>query len=253
MVGTRIRSRQRSIAAAGRFRSKANYVWKDTSLGCSLYHHRRSSTPVGKGIKVITLCDGDLTGRDLPRRAEVASELPSFTRIKNWMESVFTVDEKWCLYVNIMHSPPWVDQDEQHEPQPMAGFHLLKVMVSSWGDCKAIIHCEVLSRYTALTADLHYQLLERMTAKIAGKGGNHGTIQFLHDPARPLFIRVARQKLPDFGWEVVTSALYRPDLVPRDYQLLLADSNALQGKAGYDEDDLDLWLSNFFESLPVQF
>ncbi|EYB92645.1 hypothetical protein Y032_0191g1295 [Ancylostoma ceylanicum] len=92
-----------------------------------------------------------------------------------------------------------------------------------------------------------------MTTKIARKGANYGTIQFLHDPARPLFIRVARQKLPDFGSEVLTSALYRPDLVPRDYQLLLTLSNALQGKACDDEDDLDGWLSNFFESLPVQF
>ncbi|EYC39152.1 hypothetical protein Y032_0673g1404 [Ancylostoma ceylanicum] len=91
-----------------------------------------------------------------------------------------------------------------------------------------------------------------MTSKIAGKGANYGTIQFLHDPARPLFIRVGRQKLPDFGWEVVTSALYRPDLVPRDYQLLLALCNALQGKACDDEDDLDRWLSKFFKSLPVQ-
>ncbi|EYC45026.1 hypothetical protein Y032_0442g1545 [Ancylostoma ceylanicum] len=169
------------------------------------------------------------------------------------MESVFTVDEKWCLYVNIMHTPPWVDKDEQHEPQPKTGFHLLKVMVSSWGDCKAIIHCEVLSHYIALTVGLHCQLLERMTAKIAGKGANYGTIQFLHDPARPLFIRVARQKLPEFGLEVLTAALYRPDLVPRDYQLLLALSNALQGKACDDEDDLYRWLSNFFKSLPVQF
>ncbi|EYC18856.1 hypothetical protein Y032_0026g1407 [Ancylostoma ceylanicum] len=92
-----------------------------------------------------------------------------------------------------------------------------------------------------------------MTEKIAGKGANYGTIQFLHDPARPLFIRVACQKLPNLGWEVVTSALYRPNLVPKDYQLLLTLSNALQGKACDDEDDLDRWLSNFFESLPVQF
>ncbi|EYB81127.1 hypothetical protein Y032_0391g561 [Ancylostoma ceylanicum] len=109
MVGTRIRSRQRSIAAAGRFISKANYVWKDTSPGCSLYHHRRSSALVEKGIKVITLCNGDLSERDLSRRAEVATGLLSYRRIKNWMKPVFTADEKWCLYVNIKCIPPWVD------------------------------------------------------------------------------------------------------------------------------------------------
>ncbi|EYC12924.1 hypothetical protein Y032_0045g1160 [Ancylostoma ceylanicum] len=90
-----------------------------------------------------------------------------------------------------------------------------------------------------------------MTAKIAGKGANYGTIQFLLDAAQPLIIRVARQKLPDFAWEVVSSALYRPDLVPRDYQLLLTISNALQRKACDAEDVLDSWLSNVFESLSV--
>ncbi|EYC45062.1 hypothetical protein Y032_0440g1508 [Ancylostoma ceylanicum] len=34
------------------------------------------------------------------------------------MRTIFTVDEKWCLYTNIKHSPPWVDKDEQHKPQP---------------------------------------------------------------------------------------------------------------------------------------
>ncbi|EYC27932.1 hypothetical protein Y032_0008g258 [Ancylostoma ceylanicum] len=78
MVGTRIRRRQWSIAVAGRLRSKAIYLWKDTCLGCSLYHHRRSSAPVGEDIKVIIVCDGDLTERDLPRRAEVVTELSSY-------------------------------------------------------------------------------------------------------------------------------------------------------------------------------
>ncbi|EYB91338.1 hypothetical protein Y032_0207g2037 [Ancylostoma ceylanicum] len=199
MVRTRIRSRQQSITAAGKFRSKANYVWKDTSLGCSLYHHRRSSAPVGKGIKVITLCDGDLTERDLPRRAEVATGLLSYRRIKNWMKPIFTIDKKLYLYVNIKCIPPWVDQDEQYELQSKAGLHPLEVMISVWCDCKGIIHCEVLPRCTALTVDLYCQRLYRMAAKVARKGPNYGTIQFLHDPGCPLLERVARQKLPDFG------------------------------------------------------
>ncbi|EYC18408.1 hypothetical protein Y032_0027g1503 [Ancylostoma ceylanicum] len=155
MVGTRIRSGQQSIAAAGRFRSKANYVWKDTSLGCSLYYHRLSSAPVEKSIKVITVCDGDLTERDLSRRAEVAAELPPYRRIKDWMIPIFTADEKWCLYVNIKCSPPRVDKDEQHEPQPKAGLHPLEVMISTWCYCKGIIHYQVLPRYTAFTVDLY--------------------------------------------------------------------------------------------------
>ncbi|EYC04047.1 hypothetical protein Y032_0090g2384 [Ancylostoma ceylanicum] len=42
------------------------------------------------------------------------------------MKPVFTLDEKWCLYVNNIGSPPWFDKDEQHEPQPKAGLHPLE-------------------------------------------------------------------------------------------------------------------------------
>ncbi|EYC04527.1 hypothetical protein Y032_0087g2060 [Ancylostoma ceylanicum] len=132
------------------------------------------------------------------------------------MEPIFTVYEKWCLYVNIKYILPLVDQDEQHEPQSKAGLHPLEVMIGIWCDCKGIIHCEVLPRYTALSVGLYCQRLYRMTAKLAGRPPNYGTIQFLCDPARPLIIRVTRQKLLDFGWEVLTSPPYRPDLAPKN-------------------------------------
>ncbi|EYC23025.1 hypothetical protein Y032_0016g3081 [Ancylostoma ceylanicum] len=92
-----------------------------------------------------------------------------------------------------------------------------------------------------------------MAAKVAGKGPNYGTIRFRHDNARPLTIKVSRQKPLDVGREVLTSTLYSPDLVPKDYQHLVNLSNALQEKSCDDEDDPDDKLSNFFESMPVQF
>ncbi|EYC23056.1 hypothetical protein Y032_0016g3101 [Ancylostoma ceylanicum] len=164
------------------------------------------------------------------------------------MKPTFIVDEKWCLNVNIKCIAPWVDQDEQHEPQSNAGLHPLEDMISVWCDC--IIHCEVLPRYTAITVGLYCQRLYRLVAKIAGRRPNYGTIRFLHDPARPLIIIVIRQKLLDLGWEVLTSPPYRSGLAPKDYQLLLTLSNALQGKACDDDDDLS---SRFFESMPAHF
>ncbi|EYB82665.1 hypothetical protein Y032_0354g3308 [Ancylostoma ceylanicum] len=142
------------------------------------------------------------------------------------MKGTFTVDEKCCLYVNIKHNPPWVDKDERHEQQPKAGLHPVEVMVSYWWDCKGVIHCEELPRYFALTVDLYCQQLDIMTAKIAGKGPIYGTIRLLHDKARPLTTRVSRQKLPDFGREVLTPPSYRPGLAPKVYQLLLTLSHA---------------------------
>ncbi|EYC17610.1 hypothetical protein Y032_0030g2170 [Ancylostoma ceylanicum] len=72
------------------------------------------------------------------------------------MKCIFTEDEKWCMYVNIKRSPPWVGKAEQHMLQPKAGLHPLKGMVSSWCDCKGIVHCKVLPRYSALTVDLYW-------------------------------------------------------------------------------------------------
>ncbi|EYC26554.1 hypothetical protein Y032_0010g1215 [Ancylostoma ceylanicum] len=95
-------------------------------------------------VQKLSQCD-DLTQSDLPRRAEVALELRSYRRMNNWIESIFTVDEEWCLCVNIKRTPPWADQDEQHEPQSTAGFHPLEVMISVWCDSEGIIHCEALS------------------------------------------------------------------------------------------------------------
>ncbi|EYC39436.1 hypothetical protein Y032_0656g1216 [Ancylostoma ceylanicum] len=97
--------------------------------------------------------------RGLQRRAEVSIGLLSYRRIKKWMKPIFTVYEKWCLYVNTKCIPPWVDQDGQHEPQSKAGLYPLKVTISVWCDCKGIIHCEVLLRYPALTVDLYCQRL----------------------------------------------------------------------------------------------
>ncbi|EYC29810.1 hypothetical protein Y032_0005g2275 [Ancylostoma ceylanicum] len=62
-----------------------------------------------------------------------------FTTIVDHLRQL--VDEKWCLYVNNMRSPPWFDKDEQHELQPKAGLHPLEVMISTWCDRKDIIHC----------------------------------------------------------------------------------------------------------------
>ncbi|EYC23008.1 hypothetical protein Y032_0016g3070 [Ancylostoma ceylanicum] len=81
---------------------------------------------------------------------------------------------------------------------------------------------------------------------LVGKDPNDGTIRFLPDNARSLTIRVTHQKLLDFGWEVLTSPLYKTDLAPKDYQLLLTLFNAFLGKACDDEGELDRWLSNFF-------
>ncbi|EYC06237.1 hypothetical protein Y032_0077g1097 [Ancylostoma ceylanicum] len=52
---------------------------KDASVVCPLYHHSRSPALIGKGIKVVTLCDDGSTKRVLQRSAEVLPRYISLT------------------------------------------------------------------------------------------------------------------------------------------------------------------------------
>ena len=194
-----------------------------------------------------------LTDFDRQRRAEVATALLSYRRTDNWLDSIVTCDEKWCLHVNIKRKRHWVGKDEQPESQPKAGLHPLKVVVSVWWDCKGVIHYELLPHNTNLTATLYCQQLDRLATKIAEKRSNHSTIRFLHDNARPHTARMTHQKLLDLGWEAMPHPPYSPNLAPTNYHLFLSLSSGMQGKTFDNPKDIDCWLNNFFAMKKEQF
>ena len=208
---------------------------------------------LGKVYKMPQWVPHKLSVRDRESRVETASSLLSFRRRRDWLESIVTGDEKWCLYVNVKRRRSWVSADSTPKPQPKAGLHPRKVMLCIWWDCRGIIHYELLPPNTTITADLYCQQLDALATKIAEKRPNHGPIRFLHDNARPHTARVTRQKMLDLGWEVLPHPPYSPDLAPSDYHLFLSLSNAMQNLRFDDGDKLNQWLENFFDSKPEQF
>ena len=62
-----------------------------------------------------------------------------------------------------------------------------------------------------------------------------------------------RQKLEEFGWEVLPHPPYSPDLAPSDYHLFRSLRNHLVKKQFDDQAQLKSDLENFFSSLSMKF
>ena len=95
--------------------------------------------------------------------------------------------------------------------------------------------------------------LDRLAAKISELRPRNNRVRFLHDNARPHVANLTRQKLLDLDWEILTHPPYSPDLAPSDYHLFAAMTNAMAGTSFEDEHEITQWLTEFFESKPVDF
>ena len=63
---------------------------------------------------------------------------------------------------------------------------------------------------------------------------------------------MTRQKLEEFGWEVLPHPPYSPDLAPSDYHLFCSLRNHLVKKQFDDQAQLKSDLENFFSSLSMK-
>ncbi|KAG6794851.1 transposase [Apis mellifera caucasica] len=82
---------------------------------------------------------------------------------------------------------------------------------------------------------------------------NRKGVVFHHDNARPHTSLVTRQKLLEFGWDVLPHPPYSPDLAPSDYFLFRSLQNSLNGKNFNNDDDIKLYLIHFFANKNQKF
>lgn len=205
---------------------------------------------LGKVYKVNQWVPHDLTDFDRQRRCDAATSLLSFRRTNDWLESVVTGDEKWCLFYNERRRRSWVAAGSSAQPQPKTNLHPRKVMLSIWWDCRGVLYWELLNPGQSINAEVYCAQLDRVAAAFETKRPRHGPIRFIHDNARPHTAAVTRNKLIELGWEVMPHPPYSPDLAPSDYYLFRSLSNAMDGRAFEDQDDLETWLTQYFESKP---
>lgn len=82
---------------------------------------------------------------------------------------------------------------------------------------------------------------------------NRKGIVFHHDNARPHTSLMTRQKLGEFGWEVLMHPAYSPDLAPSDYHLFRSMQNSLNGVRLASREACENFVSQFFNEKPRSF
>ncbi|CAJ0924654.1 unnamed protein product, partial [Mesorhabditis belari] len=139
------------------------------------------------------------------------------------------------------------------KPTPKPDIHGKKVMLCVWWNSKGLVYFEVLDSGQTVTANLYQGQLDRVDQALRRQGVDMVSTKFLHDNARPHVAKIIQQKIEEMGWEVLPHPPYSPDLAPSDYHLFRSMHHSLAEKKFKNRDEVQIWVSNFFESQPVEF
>ena len=98
------------------------------------------------------------------------------------------------------------------EPEPKNDLHPKKVMLSVWWDFEGIIYYELLRPNTTIDSKLYCEQLQNLKVALQANRLERRKVRLLHDNAKPHTSKITRQKLEEFGWEVLPHPPYSPDL-----------------------------------------
>ena len=107
-----------------------------------------------------------------------------------------------------------------------------------------MIHCCLIEQLTKLN-----NAVEEKRPELTNRKG----IVFHHDNARPHTSLVTRQKLLEFGWDVLPHPPYSPHLAPSDYFLFRSLQNSLNDKNFNNDNDIKSYLIQFFATKNQKF
>ena len=111
----------------------------------------------------------------------------------------------------------------------------------------------LLSSNQTINSELYCEQLQRLQQAIERKRPeliNRRGVIFHHDNARPHTSLMTRQKLREFGWEVLMHPPYSPDIASSDYHLFMSLQNSFNDvKLASCENHL----KQFFDQKPQKF
>ena len=104
-----------------------------------------------------------------------------------------------------------------------------KVLVTVFWDMHGVLLVDFAEHGTTVNAAAYIKTLVKLRRAIHDKRHNIN-VKLLHDNARPHVAAVVRQKIAEFGWEVLQHPLYSPHLAPSDFHLFGPMKKFLAGK-----------------------
>ena len=128
-----------------------------------------------------------------------------------------------------------------------------KVMLSVWWDFEGIIYYELLRPNITIDSKLYCEQVQNLKVGLQANRPERRKVRLLHDNAKSHTSKITRQKLEEFGWEILPHPPYSPDLAPSDYHLFRSLRNHLVKKQFDDQAQLKSDLENFFSSLSRKF
>ena len=173
-----------------------------------------------------------------------------------FLKQIVAGDEKWILYNNVERKRSWGKRNEPPPTTPKAGLHPKKVMLYIWWDWKGVVYYELLPENQTINYNKYCSQLDQLKAALDEKCPelvNRKCIIFHQNNARQHVSLMTRQKLLQFGWEVLIHPLYSPDIAPSDFHLFWSLQNYLNEKNFNSLEDCKRHLEKFFAQKDKKF
>ena len=171
----------------------------------------------------------------LKQRISICDSLLKRNEIDSFLKRLIIGDEKLIVYTA--------------QTTPKAEIRQKKIILSVWWDYKGILYFELLSKKQMINSNVYVQQLAKLNDALQEKRpelADHKRVVIQHDNSKFHTSLVARQKLLELGWDVLSHPPHSPDLAPSDYHLFRSMQKSLNGKIFNDADDVKSHLIQFF-------